>query len=142
MKHFKMFSILCTSALLLSSVSGSGGNSLESPSAYTSKPVLSLVETPKTATIYGTINNASFLEDTNAIVTVFIYNADVEKYEEHTMLEVPKTSTGDDTDFSIFWLIPGKAHRVEISAIDVPYVMRELPLEEGQVFGLNGGNPI
>ena len=80
--------------------------------------------------------------DTNAIVTVFVYNNDIEVFEEFTRLEVPKSSTGDDTDFSIFCLMPGKAHRVEISAIDVPYIVRKLPLEEGQVFGLNGGNPI
>jgi hypothetical protein len=92
--------------------------------------------------IYGSINNASFLSNTNAIVTVLVYNSDIAEYVEHTKLEVPKASAGDDTDFSIFWLIPGKSHRVEISAIDVPYILQALPLEEGQVFGLNGGNPI
>ena len=142
MKLFRMLSVLFTGAVLFSSVSGSGGNNLESPPAYVYKPILQLVDTSKTATIYGTINNASFLTDTNAIVTVFVYNNDIEVFEEFTKFEVPKSSTGDDTDFSIFWLMPGKAHRVEISAIDVPYIVRKLPLEEGQVFGLNGGNPI
>lgn len=142
MKLTKIFAYLFIGLVLLTTVSGSGGNSSELPAAENCKTVLRLVDTSKTATISGSIHNASFMGDANATVTVFLYNPDSQKYEEYKKFEVPKTLSRNDTEFSIFWLTPEKAYRIEISDINVPYVIGTLSLREGQIFGLNGGNPI
>lgn len=142
MKLTKLFSFLFIGLVLLTTVSGSGGNSSEGHPDIERQPVLHLVDTSKTATISGSIHNTSFLGDTHAKVTIFVYNSDIEKYEEYKKIEVPKTPVGTDTEFSLFWLTPEKAYRIEISDISVPYVIGALSLEEGQVFGLNGGNPL
>jgi hypothetical protein len=142
MKLLKMFSALSTGAVLLCTVPGSGSNSSESPLDYRCQTVLHLVDTSKTAAIYGSINNASFLADTNALVTVFVYHPDIAEFREFTHLQVPKNITGGDTEFSLCWLMPGEMYRITISDIDIPYTVRKLPLKEGQVLNLNGGNPI
>ena len=142
MKIFKIFSAVCIGAVLLTTASGSGSHISESLYSYRCKPVLHLVDTSKTAAIYGSINNASFLGDTHAVVTVSVYQPDSAKYKEFAKLEVPKAITGDNAEFNICWLRPGEVYRINISDIDIPYTVGKLPLEAGQVLGLNGGHPI
>ncbi len=142
MKLIKIFFAVCIGAVLLSTDSGSGSNSSFNPFENRCNPVLHLVDTSKTAAIYGSINNASFLLDTDAVVTVSVYQPDIAAYKEFTQLEVSKTITGGDTDFSICWLTPGEVYRIKITGIDIPYTVGKLPLEAGQILGLNGGNPI
>jgi hypothetical protein len=142
MKLKKIIPFLFIGLVLLATVSGSGGNSSEGLPEFRNQPVLRLVDTSKTSTISGSIHNSSFLGNAAAIVTVFVFNSENEKYEEVKKIEVSKNLVGNDTDFSLFWLIPEKSYRLEISGINVPYVIWSLSLEEGEIFGLNGGNPI
>jgi hypothetical protein len=79
--------------------------------SYKLKPVLHIVDTFEAATITGRIDNESFVDSQNTIVTVFVYNPDIEEY---TKIEISKSDTEDPTEFSIFWLVPDKNYRVEI----------------------------
>jgi hypothetical protein len=142
MKLTKIIPFLIIGLVMLTTVSGSGGNSSEGMPEFGNKPVLHLVDTSKTGTISGSIHNSSFLGDSNAIVTVFVYSAEIEKFEKVKKIEVSKSLVGNDTEFSLFWLIPEKSYRLEISGISVPYIIGTFAIEEGEVFGLNGGNPI
>ena len=142
MKLTKIIPFLFIGIVLLATVSGSGGNSSEGSPEFNNQPVLRLVDTSKTGTISGSIHNTSFIENADATVTVFVFNSEDEKYEEVKKIEVSKTLVGNDTEFNLFWLTPEKPYRLEISGINVPYIIGNLSIEEGEVFGLNGGNPI
>ena len=142
MKLKKIIPLLFIGLVLLATVSGSGGNSSEGSPEFRNQPVLHLVDISKSGTISGSIHNSSFLENADAIVTVFVLNSANERYEEVKRIEVSKTLVGNDTEFNLFWLTPNKSYRLEISSISVPYVVGTLSIEEGEVFGLNGGNPI
>ena len=142
MKLKKIIPYLFVGLVILATVSGSGGNSAEGLPEFGNKPVLHLVDTSKTGSISGSIHNSSFLGDADAIVTVFAYSTEQGKYEEVKKIEVSKIMVGNNTEFSLFWLIPETSYRLEISGINVPYVIGTFSLSEGEVFGLNGGNPI
>ena len=142
MKLKKIIPFLFIGLVLLATVSGSGGNSSEGLPEFNNQPVLRLVDTSKTGTISGSIHNSSFLGNADAIVTVFVFNSESEKFEEVKKIEVSKTQVGNDTEFNLFWLTPEKPYRLKISGISVPYVIGTLSIEEGEVLGLNGGNPI
>lgn len=110
--------------------------------SYKLKPVLHIVETLKAATIHGRIDNTSFVDPHNAIVTVFADDGQ----EEYTKVEVSKSDTEDPTEFSIYWLVPNEDYIVEIDFdpdIEGPeYDEDVLDLKPGEVFELNEGNPI
>jgi hypothetical protein len=113
------------------------------PSTYQCKPVFHLVKTFEASTITGHIDDLSFVSDADAIVTVSVYNPELEEY---TKVRVPKDST-NDVEFSIFWLAPDSKYRTVIDfdeSIDGDEYSEDTPsaLESGQVFTLNGDNPI
>jgi hypothetical protein len=113
------------------------------PSTYQCKPVFHLVKTFEASTIKGHIDDLSFVSDADAIVTVSVYNPELEEY---TKVRVPKDST-NDVEFSIFWLAPDRKYRTVIDfdeSIDGDEYSEDTPsaLESGQVFTLNGDNPI
>lgn len=122
--------------------------------SYKLKPVLHIVDASEAATINGKIDQGSFVDSYNAIVTVFLYNPDpnVLAYEEYTKLEVSKSDGEDPTEFSIFWLVPNEGlvpaqdYKVEIDFNSDGTADYESPdpiyLEEGEDFYLNEGNPI
>lgn len=113
------------------------------PSTYQCKPVFHLVKTFEASTITGKIDDLSFVGDADAIVTVSVYNPELEEY---TKVRVPKDST-NDVEFSIFWLAPDREYRTVIDfdeSVDGDEYSQdtEVALESGQVFTLNGDNPI
>lgn len=113
------------------------------PTTYQCKPVLHLVETLKASTLVGTIDNSSFVGDADAVVTVNVYNPELEEY---TKVKVSKDST-NDVEFSIFWLAPGRQYRIEIDFDESTdgYDYDEdtnATLVSGEVFYLNNQNPI
>ena len=113
------------------------------PSTYQCKPVFHLVKTFEASTIAGKIDDLSFVGDADAIVTVSVYNPELEEY---TKVRVPKDST-NDVEFSIFWLAPDREYRTVIDfdeSVDGDEYSQdtEVALESGQVFTLNGDNPI
>jgi hypothetical protein len=113
------------------------------PSIYQCKPVFHLVKTFEASTITGHIDDLSFVSDADAIVTVSVYNPELEEY---TKVRVPKDST-NDVEFRIFWLAPDRKYRTVIDfdeSIDGDEYSEDTPsaLESGQVFTLNGDNPI
>jgi len=113
------------------------------PSTYQCKPVFHLVKTFEASTITGKIDDLSFVGDADAIVTVSVYNPELEEY---TKVRVPKDST-NDVEFSIFWLAPDREYRTVIDfdeSIDGDEYSQDtdVALESGQVFTLNGDNPI
>jgi len=113
------------------------------PSTYQCKPVFHLVKTFEASTIKGHIDDLSFVSDADAIVTVSVYNPELEEY---TKVRVPKDST-NDVEFRIFWLAPDRKYRTVIDfdeSIDGDEYSEDTPsaLESGQVFTLNGDNPI
>jgi hypothetical protein len=113
------------------------------PSTYQCKPVFHLVKTFEASTIKGHIDDLSFVSDADAIVTVSVYNPELEEY---TKVRVPKDST-NDVEFRIFWLAPDSKYRTVIDfdeSIDGDEYSEDTPsaLESGQVFTLNGDNPI
>ncbi len=113
------------------------------PSTYQCKPIFHLVKTFEASTITGIIDDLSFVGDTDAIVTISVYNPELEEY---TKVRVPKDST-NDVEFSIFWLAPDREYRTVIDfdeSIEGDEYSQdtEVALESGQVFTLNGDNPI
>ena len=50
------------------------------PSPYQCNPVFHLVKTLEASTITGKIVDLSFVGDADAIVTVFVYNTELEEY--------------------------------------------------------------
>lgn len=50
------------------------------PSPYQCNPVFHLVKTLEASTITGKIVDLSFVGDADAIVTVFVYNPELEEY--------------------------------------------------------------
>ena len=115
--------------------------------SYKLKPVLHIVETFEAATIAGSIDNDSFVDSQNAIVTVSLNNPDSGEFEEYTKLEVSKSDT-TPTEFSIYWLVPDNKYKVEIDFdpdLDGPEYEEDidaLDLESGEIFKLNGNAPI
>jgi hypothetical protein len=118
--------------------------------SYKLKPVLHIVDTFEAATIIGWIDNGSFVDPYNAIVTVSLFNPDLDipNYEEYTKVQVTK-SAEDPTEFSIYWLVPSEDYKVEIDfdpdSEDSPVYEEEVDaedLEPGEVFELKGGAPI
>jgi len=131
--------------------------------SYKLKPVLHLFEDPlQAATIEGSIDNASFGDSGTVIIVVKDSNG-----EEFTRVEVPESTAVESTstEFSIFWMVPNQYYTVEIDlnknvgimdddsidvdcnetvAVTVDGNGKEVPQElvEGEVFQLNGGNPI
>jgi hypothetical protein len=113
--------------------------------SYKLKPVLHIVQTSEAATIHGSIANASFVDSQNAIVTVISSIDD----EEYTKVEVSQSDTEDPTEFNIYWLVPDQGYRVEIDfdpeSGTVPVFTEEIGainLQPGDIFELNGSNPI
>jgi hypothetical protein len=130
---------------------------------YKLKPVLHLFEDPlQAATIEGSIDNSSFVDSGTAIIVV-----KDSRGEEYTRVEVPQSTAVDSisTEFSIFWMVPNQYYTVEIDlnknagttdgdsihvdcnetvAVTADEFGNEVPreLEEGEVFRLNGGDPI
>jgi hypothetical protein len=131
--------------------------------SYKLKPVLHLFEDPlQAASIEGSIDNASFGDSGTVIIVVKDSNG-----EEFTRVEVPKSTAVESTstEFSIFWMVPNQYYTVEIDlnknagttdgdSIDVNCSEtvsvtdnengEEVPRElvEGEIFQLNGGQPI
>ena len=111
--------------------------------SYKLKPVLHIVDTFEAATIHGTIDDASFdsTDSDEAIITILGNNGEV-----YTKVVVSRTSS-DPAEFSIFWLVPNKAYRVEIdfdkdgsADWDENVIADNLP--SGEDFELNDGDPI
>lgn len=87
-------------------------------SQYQLKPVLHLVETKQAATIHGKIDQATFGQSTEAVVTV-IWDQDESRTEtlgdqEYTKVTVTKAPGTNPTEFSIFWLVPNEDYIVQI----------------------------
>jgi len=78
--------------------------------AYKLKPVLHIVETDNAATIEGYITKTSFPTEGYVVITVFDSTG-----QEYTSLRVDQDTTVDETAYSIFWLVPNQAYRVDIN---------------------------
>jgi len=103
--------------------------------SYKLKPVLHIVSASEAATINGEIPNESFVDDKNAIVTVFYNNIDPESppgednYEEYTKVVVlnpnsspsppssptpsqpsSPTPSQPSTTFTIYWIVPNSGY--------------------------------
>ena len=125
-------------------------------------PPVAITSPLQAATIEGSIDNDSFGDSETAIIIV-----KDSRGEEFTRVEVQKSDAEDftSTGFSIFWLVPDEYYTVEIDlnknadsldgdsigvdcsetvALTVDKDGYEVPLEllEGDVFILNGGQPI
>ena len=111
---------------------------------YKLKPVLHLFDHPlEAATIKGSISNSSFgaSEKSTVIVTA------ESNQEEYTRVEIPKSTTTDPTEFSIFWIVPNQSYTVEIdlnqdSTVDCDEFVENLDLPEASEFELNEGSQI
>ena len=120
-------------------VSGSASNP-----TYKLKPVLHLFDEPlKAATIEGNITNTSLGASGNATIIV-VSESDGEEY---TRVEIPKSTTTETTEFSIFWIVPNKSYTVQIDldqddTIDCNESVEDADMLEGAVFELNEENPI
>lgn len=113
--------------------------------SYKLKPVLHIVETFEAATISGKIDNGSFIDTQKPVVSLFVYNPDIEEY---TDVEVSKSDT-DPTEFSIYWLVPNRDYKVEIDfdpdegdGAEYDEDVNADDLEPGEIFELNNGDPI
>jgi len=115
--------------------------------SYKLKPVLHLFENPlQAATIGGSIDNTAFTGMNEAATISVIALSNQEKYTE---VVVEKSDT-DPTEFSIFWIVPNQAYRVEIDLdqsdpvdpLDWCEDVDSGSVPEGAVFMLNRGNPI
>ena len=116
----------------------------DSDPTYSLKPVIHLFEDPmKAATINGKLSASSFVDTTNAKVTVFFIN-DENVEEEFTRLEVEK----DTTLFSIYWLVPNRSYKVQIDfnpedgKIDFEEIIQLEDLGPGDTFDLYTGGEI
>jgi Domain of unknown function (DUF4382) len=113
--------------------------------SYQLKPVLHINETYRAATIFGYINNFSFVGDQAAVVTVFAWA----NQEEYTRIAVSKSNFENPTEFGIYWLVPNQSYNIEID-IDPdsgngPEYSEDVArgnLGPGAIFELNSGNPI
>jgi Domain of unknown function (DUF4382) len=112
------------------------GSIVATRDGYQLKPVLHLNETAKAATLQGSIDWTGFT-GSEAIVTV-TYQA-----EPYTKVVVDNEGTGD-TDFRIYWLVPSKEYSVTVEIDDKKYsgVVAADKLKPGEVFQLNGGDPL
>ena len=120
-------------------------------SEYKLKPVLHLVETQRAATIHGKIDQLTFGQSTEAVVTV-IWDQDgtgteTVGDEEYTRVTVTKAPGKNPTEFNIFWLVPNEDYIVEIDFDAAEPPERELQvgasqLPPGSTYELNGDNPI
>ena len=89
------------------------------------------------------IKNTSFGDSQNAIITVITENDGA----EYTRVEIPKSTTSDITEFSIFWIVPGQSYTLQIDldqddTTDCNESVEDVDLSEGAVFELNEENPI
>jgi len=117
--------------------------------SYILNPVLHIANDLKVVTINGKIAQGSFVIGQTAEVTVFIPNSGIQGgYEEYTKIEVSESGT-DPTVFSIYWLDPDQVYNVEIkfdpefsNGVDFSEDVGVDDLESGEVWNLNGGNPI
>jgi len=112
---------------------------------YTMKPVMHLFGDPlPAATIAGSIVNSSFGGPSgNAKIIVFTES----NHEVYTRVEIPKSTTTDPTEFSIFWIVPDQSYTVQIDlnqdgSVDCNEFVQDIDSTEGVMFDLNGGNPI
>ena len=79
--------------------------------SYNLKPVLHLFKDPlEAATIEGSIDNSSFGASEKATIAVIAAS----NREEYTRVEIPKSTTQDPTEFSIFWIVPNQEYTVQI----------------------------
>ncbi len=114
---------------------------------YKLKPVLHLNQTQEAATIQGKINNSSFEKYQQATIIV-TWDKDGDGVidgddEEYTRLTVEQESSSTDTDFRIFWLVPGEAYVVQVVVNGSEIHSEAVPsLPAGAVFDLNKGNAI
>lgn len=108
--------------------------------AYKLKPVLHIVETSKAATISGEI-----VQGSDAIVTLSVYNPDLDVYEEYTKVEVVSESDTEATGFVLFCVVPNndldppQDYKVEIDVDKddtVNYSEEGIVLEEGEDYPL------
>ncbi len=115
----------------------------ESEPEYELKPVLHIFDDPlKAATISGRINSSS-IENTGANIAVILHSND----ETFTQVVVSKSTDSTESEFSIFWLVPGESYKVEIDldqdgTVDCTQFVEAAELLEGELFLLNGDNPI
>lgn len=78
---------------------------------YKLKPVMHLFDDPlKAAIIEGSIDNSSFGASEKATIVVIAES----NGEEYTRVEIPKSTTTDPTEFSIFWIVPNQEYSVKI----------------------------
>ncbi len=78
---------------------------------YKLKPVMHLFDDPlKAAIIEGSIDNSSFGASEKATIVVIAES----NGEEYTRVEIPKSTTPDPTEFSIFWIVPNQEYSVKI----------------------------
>jgi hypothetical protein len=80
------------------------------PYEYKMKPVLHINETQRAAAICGIIVASSFVGDPpqDVVVTVIIKGD-----ETYTQVRVAKEVDSEQTNFCVFWLVPGQAYTVE-----------------------------
>ena len=112
--------------------------------SYKLKPVFKLFGEPlEAATIEGWIGNSAFTGTDEAATIIVIAESN---QEEYTRVVVAK-SESDPTAFNIFWIVPNQSYTVEIDldqngATDCREDVAGGDVEKGEVFFLNGGNPI
>ena len=113
--------------------------------SYQLKPVLHINETNQAATIVGYIDNFSFVDNQDAVVTVYAWA----NQEEYTRIAVSKSNLGSPTDFSIYWLVPNQSYNIEVdvdpdsgNGSEYSEDVSSGTLKPGTTFELNSGNPI
>lgn len=116
----------------------------DSNPSYKLKPVLHLFGDPlRAATIQGSIDNSSFGLFGSTNITVFAESSQ----EEYTRVEIPKSTTADQSGFLIYWIVPDQTYTVQIDLnqdglADCEQIIEDIDLPQDSVFELNGGNPI
>jgi len=113
--------------------------------SYQLKPVLHINETNQAATIVGYIDNISFVDNQDAVVTVYAWA----NQEEYTRIVVSQSKFENLTVFSIYWLIPNQSYSIEVDvdpdSQNGPEYSEDITsgnLAPGTTFALNNGNPI
>jgi hypothetical protein len=112
--------------------------------SYKLKPVFKLFGDPlEAATIEGRIDNSAFTGPDEAATIIVVAESN---QEEYTRVVVPKSGT-DPTEFNIFWIVPNQSYTVKIDldqngSIDCRQDVAESDVEEGEIFLLNGEDPI
>ena len=113
--------------------------------SYQLKPVLHMNKTNQAATIVGYIDNFSFVDNQDAVVTVYAWA----NQEEYTRIAVSKSNLENPTEFSIYWLVPNQSYNIEVDvdpdSENGPEYSEDVTsgsLGPGTTFALNNGNPI